>query len=97
MIKQEVIHGVAIAARHLGILDETAYRNKCIRIEFEQMKVSCVGETVEELIKKISEKHHLGENTLREIIYKQDEVIERLPKQKPVKKLIRRIEARRRL
>lgn len=97
MIKQEVIHGVAIAARHLGILDETAYRNKCIRIEFEQMKVSCVGETVEELIKKISEKHHLGDVTVRDIIYKPDEIIERLPKSKPIKKIIRRTEPRRRL
>lgn len=91
----DILHSIAVAAKHLGILDHIAYRNKCIRIEFEDMKITSIGETVEELIKKISEKHHLGELTIRDIIYKEDEVIERMPKQKP-KKIIRRLEPRRR-
>lgn len=95
-LKEEVLHSIANAAKHLGILDHTAYRNKCIRLEFEKMKSSCVGETVEEIIKKISDKHHLGEATIRDIIYQADEIIERMPKAKPIKKTTRRIEARRR-
>ena len=93
-MKEEVLHSIASAAKHLGILDHTAYRNKCIRIEFEDMKITHPGETVEALIQKLSEKHCLGETTLREIIYKPDEIIERMPKPKS-KKIIRRTEVRR--
>ncbi len=94
-MKEEILHSIATAAKHLGILDQTAYRNKCIRLEFEEMKISCVGETVEEIIRKISAKHCLGELSIRDIIYKtEDEIIERTPKIKP-KKIIRRINPRR--
>lgn len=92
----ELLHSIAVAAKHAGILDKIAYRNKCIRIEFEDMKITCIGETVEELIRKISEKHHLGFETIREIVYYPDEIIERTPKPKPIKKIIRRKEPRRR-
>lgn len=92
---KEILHSIANAAKYLGILDHTAYRNKCIRIEFEEMKIQCAGETVEEIIKKISERHHLGTETIKEIVYVPDEIIARIPKPKPTKKITRRIEARR--
>jgi len=94
---KELIHSIAMAAKSLGILDQTAYRNKCIRIEFEEMKITLPVETVEEIIKKLAEKHFLGEPTIRDIIYKDtDEIIIRTPKPKPIKKIVRRTESRRR-
>lgn len=93
---KEILHSIAHTAKLLGILDNTAYRNKCIRIEFEELKKTCVGETVETIIQKICDKYHLGSNTIREIVYDADEFVERLPKMKS-KKIIRRSEPRRRI
>jgi hypothetical protein len=92
-LKEEVFHSLATAARHLGILDETAYRNQCLRLEFEHIKKNNPNETVEIIIQKISVKHNLGFETVRHVLYTKDDAIQLTPKQKP--KTTRRPDAKR--
>ncbi len=54
------ITAAAEFARIYGICDETAYRNRVIKLEFEQMKIDCPGEIVESLIERLSQKEWNG-------------------------------------
>ena len=54
---------VEIAAEHArlyNMLDETAYRNNLILLEFERLKKDCPGEIVESLILQLAEKKWNG-------------------------------------
>ena len=54
---------VEIAAEHarlFNMLDETAYRNNLIMLEFEQMKRDCPGEIVESIMQRLAEKKWNG-------------------------------------
>lgn len=47
-------------ARLYGICDETALRNRLIKIEFEQLKKDCPGEIVERIIQQLAGKKWNG-------------------------------------
>lgn len=54
------LNNIAELARRRGICDETAYRNRIIKLEFEQMKIDFTGETCETFIQRLAEKKWNG-------------------------------------
>lgn len=76
-MKTKAIMLAAEHARLYGICDETAYRNRLIKLEFEQLKIDCPGEIVETLIQRLAGKKwngiFLSFETIREICYPKGE------------------------
>ncbi len=76
-MKTKAIMLAAEHARLYGICDETAYRNRLIKLEFEQLKIDCPGEIVETLIQRLAEKKwngiFLSPGRIREICYPEGE------------------------
>lgn len=69
---KEVFYTAAKLANQFGILDQTAYRNNCMRIEFEELKISNKGETVEQILEILAAKNYLSISRVKEICYPPD-------------------------
>ena len=67
----KIIHSIATAAAELGILNETAYRNLCIRKEFEKLRREGkdMGTTVEEVVLTLADKYSLSYELVMKIVY----------------------------
>lgn len=96
---KELIHSVAKSAKSLGILDETAYRNLCWKLEFEE-KLNCEDHAAVEVeLKIMAQKYNTSYETMRGACYPAGEKKEilnevmKLTKTKRVK--VRRVHTRR--
>ena len=65
------MHLTAKLADQFGILDKTAYRNLCVRIEFDELinQIPAVKDRIEYL----QNKYHLGYERIKEIVYPRGE------------------------
>jgi hypothetical protein len=87
----------AAQARHFKILDEIAYRDLCIKIEFEEMKKVRTGESNEIFINELKDKYFLSLDRMRHICYPSAQIEDIEPLLVPRKVLIKSGPARRRI
>lgn len=73
----EDLQNIAELARKRGILNEVAFRNMIIKLEFEQMKLDFPNEPVDILMQKLADKkrneQYLSFETIRQICYPKGE------------------------
>ena len=65
ILKYELaIHYAAAFAQSFGILNERAYRDLCIRLDFEKMRTQ--GKKVEDIMYELAEKYSIKESKISE-------------------------------
>jgi hypothetical protein len=68
---KNVIHYAAKIAEQFGFLDKVAYRNICIKLEFDELINTIPG--VQERIEFLQNKYYLGYERIKEIVYPRGE------------------------
>ncbi len=72
-MEELIVHEIANIARNLGILNERAYRNLCIRMDFDKMRREGVRVEEAEIIlseKYSSAKSKITPETIHSILYR---------------------------